>query len=160
MATYSVLPGNLLLRCFAGDEFSVLLDFDIDLTGYTLTNEIYRVDAPLLVDGQLISQTTSHGSFTLVVQSFALGQIRLSLTEGQTAALNGVYRFLVRYVAPGDVARTVINGNFEVVADLTAATGVNTDGDSVTISVSETTPSGALPVAVGAAALLGQLVWG
>ena len=160
MATYSVLPASLVLRCFAGDEFAALLDFDIDLTGYTVTNEIYRLDAATLVDGQLISEKTAHGTFTLTVLSYALGQVRLSLTEEQTAAKNGQYRFAIRWAAPGDVTRTVINGTFEVVSYLTSASGTNTDGDSISISVSSTTPSGTLPAAVGAAQLLGDLVWG
>lgn len=160
MSTFSVLPADLTLRCFAGDEFTALLDFDLDLTGYTLSNEIYRIDAPTLVNGQLISTKTSHGSFTLAVQSYALGQVRLSLTEEQTAAKNGMYRFAVRWVAPGDVTRTVLNGMFEVVHDLTTANGTGTDGDAISVSVSNTVPTGSLPVAAGSAALLGELVWG
>lgn len=160
MSTYSVLPAPLTLRCFAGDEFNALLDFDLDLTGYTLSNEIYRLDAPTLVDGQLISEKTAHGTFTLTVQSYALGQVRLSLTEEQTAAKNGQYRFAVRWVAPGTVTRTVLNGTLEVVSDLSAASGTNTDGDAIVVTVGDTVSTGALPVAVGAASLLGELVWG
>lgn len=160
MSTYSVLPANLTLRCFAGDEFNALLDFDIDLTGYAISAEIYRLGAPVLTDGQLISEKTDEGSFTVTVQSYALGQLRLSLTESQTLAKNGQYRFAVRWVAPGDVTRTVLNGTLEVVNDLSGASGTNTDGDTISVSVSNTVPSGALPVAVGSASLLGELVWG
>jgi hypothetical protein len=160
MATYSVLPAPILLRCFAGDEFGVVLDFDVDLTGYTLSNEIYRLNAPELVNGQLISTTTNHGAFTMTVNSYPLGQVRLSLTETQTAEKNGQYRFVLKWVAPGDVTRTILNGTFEVVSDLTAASGTNTDGDTINISVTDVSSSGALPVAVGAASLLADMVWG
>lgn len=160
MSTYSVLPANLTLRCFNGDEFNALLDFDIDLTGYTISTEIYRLGAPVLVNGQLVSQKNNAGSFTVTAISLAQGQVRLSLTEEETAALSGVYRFAVRWVAPGSVTRTVLNGDLDVVADLTTASGTNTDGDTIIVSVADAVSGGGAPAAVGAGPLLADLVWG
>jgi hypothetical protein len=160
VSTYSVLPANLTLRCFVGDEFNALLDFDIDLTGYAISTEIYRLGDPVLTNGQLIAPKISEGSFSVTVLSYPLGQIRLSLDETQTAAKSGLYRFAVRWIAPGDVTRTVLNGTLDVVGDLTSASGTNTDGDTILVTVGDTVSTGALPVAVGAALLLGELVWG
>jgi hypothetical protein len=160
MATFSLLPGSLTLRCFAGDEFNLTLDFDIDLTGYTFETDIYQLGASTIVDGQLVTPTTSFEEFTLTVLSYATGTIRLSLTEEQTAALAGQYRFLLRWVAPGDVTRTIVNGVFEIVSDLTLASGTGSDGNVITVAVADTVPSGGLPTGVGAASLLGELIWG
>jgi hypothetical protein len=160
MATYSLLPGSLTLRCFSGDEFAVTLDFDLDLSGYTFTTDIYQLGASTIVDGQLVTPVTSYEQFTVTVLSYTTGTLRLSLTEAQTADLAGQYRFYLRWVAPGDVTRTVLNGVFEIVDDLTLASGTGSDGNVITVAVADTVPSGGLPTGVGAASLLGELIWG
>ena len=40
MATYSSTPGRMGLAFRKGDEFSTLLDFDISLSGYTVSSVI------------------------------------------------------------------------------------------------------------------------
>lgn len=160
MATISILPASLTLRCFSGDEFKITLDFDVDLSGYTLDSDIYRFGTPTVVDGQSSTPSTSVDQFTITVLSATTGTVRLSLTETQTAALDGTYRFFVRWVAPGGVTRTVLNGAFEVAKDLSLISGTNSDGAVITVEAADTLPSGSLPVGVGAASLLGELIWG
>ena len=161
MPTYAVLPASLTLRCFKGDEFAVVVDVDTDLTGYTFATDIFRITQQTVAGGGLTSTTTSFDTFGLTVLSYPLGRLRLSLTESQTANKTGSYRFILRWVAPGDVTRTVLNGEIEFVPDLSLSSGgTSSDGSVITVSVADTLPSGSLPVATGAAALLGELVWG
>jgi len=160
MATISILPASLTLRCFSGDEFKITLDFDVNLTGYTIESDIYRLGTPTVVDGQSITPTTSIDQFTISVLSTESGTIRISLTEEQTAALNGSYRFLLRWVPPGGVTRTVLNGVFEVTKDLTLASGTNSDGAVISVEAADAVPSGSQPSTFGPNFLLGELIWG
>jgi hypothetical protein len=162
MATISQLPASVTLRKFRGDEFAVNLVFDgIDLTGYTLFNDIYRLESITDVNGFASIQGVSAGSFNLTVVSAVLGQIRLSLDETASAALSaGSYRWLLRWVAPGDVTRTIINGSLELVDDLSQASGTGSDGSVINVSASSAVPGGGIPVAAGVAGLLNDLVWG
>jgi hypothetical protein len=160
MATFSLLPGNLTLRCFSGDEFNLTLDFDVDLTGYTFDSDIYQLGVSTITNGQVVTPVTSIDEFTVTVLSYAGGLVKLSLTEAETGALSGSYRFYLRWVAPGDVTRTVLNGVLEVVTDLSLASGTGSDGAVISVGVSDTLTSGSLPTAVGAASLLGELIWG
>jgi hypothetical protein len=161
MATISQLPAGVLFRKFRGDEFAVTLDFDVDLTGYTFTNEIYRLESVALGGGVTGTQAVPYGLFTLTVVSAPLGQIRLSLDEVASEALDaGSYRWYLRWVAPGDITRTVLNGTLELVDDLLQASGTESDGQVINVSAAGVVAGGGLPVAAGAAGLLNELIWG
>jgi hypothetical protein len=169
MATISQLPAPITLRKFRGDEFAIVLDFDIDLTGYTFSNDIYRIvsatpaaSSGMGGDAGFTNITTaSVGSFDVTVLSLLQGQVRLLLTEAASDALgSGRYRWFFRWVAPGDITRTVLNGTLELVDDLSQASGVNSDGQVITVSASQVVPGGGLPVSAGVAGLLNDLVWG
>lgn len=161
MATISQLPVPITFRKFRGDEFAVVLDFDIDLTGYAITNDIYRLETVTDENGFSSLQAVSAGSFALTVLSAPLGQVRLAIDETASTALGrGSFRWLLRWVAPGDITRTVINGTLELVDDLSQASGTDSDGQVIRVSVAATVAGGGLPVAAGAAGLLNDLVWG
>ena len=87
-----------------GDEFSTLLDFDISLSGYTVSSVITSMTTGVAV----ISPLTS-------VADAAAGQVSVSLTETQTASMAaGTYSWELVWVAPGDVKRTALTGTAEV----------------------------------------------
>jgi len=115
MTTYSVLPDTLNLVFVQGDELSVLLDFDIDLTGYTFEAKIIKV---LVLEGGNVLQYEDEVSFTQTPVDLSEGTINLSLQENQTAALdlNVPYRWFMRWVAPGTITRTVLSGTVSVVS--------------------------------------------
>jgi len=104
MATYSQLPGQLSLALRRGDEFGANVDFDIDLTGYS-------------VSAAIVSALTgnSAGTMTATVTNAGAGVVNVSMTEAQTSALlPGTYAWRLEWIAPGDVKRTAMAGFVEV----------------------------------------------
>ena len=114
MATYSVQPDTLDLFFVSGDELSVLLDFDQNLTGYQFETGIYEIAQ--VVNGAVVATTPFARNFTLTPIDLSLGQFNLSLNETDTAAFNPAvtYRWFLRWVAPGVVTRTVVAGTINV----------------------------------------------
>jgi len=104
MATAEQRPGNLNIVFRAGDEFATTIDFSIDMTGYEWATEVYSV-----VNGLTVVEPT------IDVIDDGDGKINLSLTEEQTASLApGTYGVRIRWIAPGTVVRTALDGICEV----------------------------------------------
>ncbi len=98
------VPGRLDLAFRRGDEYATLLDFSVDLTGYTFAAAI---------TSRLTGATVATPTLTAV--NLANGQVNLSLTEVQTAALAaGDYAWSMTWAAPGAVTRTALAGIVEV----------------------------------------------
>jgi hypothetical protein len=105
MSTYSQLPGQLNLAFRAGDQLGTTIDFDIQLTGHTVSSQIVS-----LVTG------TAVASITASVSNPEAGVVSIAMSETATASLTpGTYRWLLTWDAPGDVRRTALNGFCEVV---------------------------------------------
>lgn len=113
MATYSVLPDTLDIVFIQGDELSIELDFDRDLTGYTFEHKIVEVTA---VSGGNVTAYADKLTFTRNELNLAEGRLNLSLQENQTStlALGGSYRWWFRWYAPGAITRTVLSGTVSV----------------------------------------------
>lgn len=106
MATVSTLPGTLNVTVKQGDELSQLVDFSVDLTGYTFTSEV-------------VSAITGATVATITVSSvnLAAGQVNISAAESVTEDLaRGSYLWRLIWVAPGSARRTALEGIFEVIA--------------------------------------------
>jgi len=104
MSTYSQLPGQLNLALRAGDELGTTIDFDIPLSGYTVSSQIVS-----LVTG------TAVASITATVSDAAAGVVSIAMSETATAAITpGTYRWRLTWDAPGDVRRTALQGFCEV----------------------------------------------
>lgn len=104
MTTVSQLPTLLNLDLQSGDEFGIEVDFSpIDLTGYTASAQVVSASY-----GQLVVTPSVN------ITNPAQGIIAMSLTEAQTSALRGTYRWSLTWVAPGDVTRQVLYGFVEV----------------------------------------------
>jgi hypothetical protein len=87
-------------------DFSALIDFDVNLTSYTVTASMTS-----LVSWSVVQ------AFTTSLSDAAAGQVSVSLTDTQTAALAaGTYGWQLDWVAPGSVQRTALSGTVEVVA--------------------------------------------
>jgi hypothetical protein len=105
MATVSTLPGTLNIAVKRGDELSQLLDFSIDLTGYTFTAEV-------------VSAITYEeiAAPTITAVNLSTGQVNLAMAETVTAAIApGSYLWRLIWTAPGTVRRTALEGVLEVV---------------------------------------------
>ena len=104
MAIASQLPGGLGVRFVRGDDWGETLDFSFNATGYSWSASIYS----LFTGANVVAPTVA-------VISATLGQVALSLTDAQTAALQaGTYGLRVTWTAPGDVVRRAAEGICEV----------------------------------------------
>lgn len=119
MATFSQLPGTLDITFVQGDEVAIALDFDRDLTGYTVTTAVY-VAAVYAAGGGGSGFVTGVGqtaaTFAISNTNLAAGQITIGLSEQQTASLSSAiaYRWYMRWVDTGQVTRTVLSGTVTV----------------------------------------------
>jgi len=103
MSTYNQTPGTLTLKMNQGDDFSSLVDFSISLVGYTVTSNI----TSLVTGNQVVP-------FTVSVVSSTAGQVNVSLSDTQTAALaRGTYGWELAWTE-GSVTRTALSGYVEV----------------------------------------------
>lgn len=109
MAEWIQIPDTLDFTFVQGDEVKVLLDFDLNLTGYTFETKVVEV---LEVVGGNVTSFDEVFSFAQTAVNLATGHINLSLDESQTSSLTlgGNYRWYMRWVAPGLVTRTVLSG--------------------------------------------------
>lgn len=102
-----------------GDELSIALDFDRDLTSYQITAPIY-VTQVFSSQGGGVGTVTGIGqiatSFVVSPVSLASGTLTINLSETQTNALLPTiqYRWYMRWVDPAQVTRTVLSGTLTV----------------------------------------------
>ena len=105
MPTFSLLPGALNLEVTRGNELGATVDFDIDLSSYTVSSNISS-----LVTGSVVTTMT-----TSLVNA-AAGQVGIAMSEAATTNLAvGTYGWCLNSVAPGSVTRTLLAGFLEVV---------------------------------------------
>jgi hypothetical protein len=103
MPTYDQSAGSLNFTFNRGDDVSALMDFSIDKPGYTVTAGI----TSLVTSAQV-------RAFTVTIVSAALGQVNVSLTDTQTAALAaGSYGWNLQWTVGNDT-RTALTGYVEV----------------------------------------------
>jgi hypothetical protein len=115
MAQFEQLPGALDLTFVQGDEVQINCDFDINITGYTVTNAVYVSSIYAAGGGGSGSVTTIGATVTNFNQSItnaSAGQMSLALPEDRSALLSpGIgYRWYLRWVDTSGVTRTVLSG--------------------------------------------------
>jgi len=104
MATASTTPGTLNLTVKRGDELGQLVDFSIDLTGYTFEAEVVSA-----ISGADV------GAITVSAVNLSAGQVNLGMSETVCDAIApGSYLWRLVWTAPGTVRRTALEGIFEV----------------------------------------------
>ena len=96
--TYEQVPETKHINCVVGDDVSIPVDFDIDLSGYTLLCSI---------GGQ---------TPTLTPVDLSAGKFNIILTKIQTTAIgvNKVHWYLGWTI--GGLERTVLAGNADFIA--------------------------------------------
>jgi hypothetical protein len=106
-STYSQLPGTMNLAFRRANDFGTVIDFD----GTTLVGFSVSASMTSLVTGATVVP------FTTSVVDASAGQVNISLTDTQTAALPaGTYGWQLDWTAPGSVQRTALSGTVEVYA--------------------------------------------
>lgn len=103
MPSYDQTPGSLNLAFNRGDDFSALVDFSIGMTGYTVSASM----TSLVTGGDVQAMTVSFASASA-------GQVNVSLTDTQTAAMaRGTYGWNMKWTE-GSGTRTALTGFVEV----------------------------------------------
>ena len=114
------MPGSLDISLTTGDEFGMLADLDIDTTSFTWTAIVYATTTSVSFVNPtgVLTQGATAATFAVTVVNAAAGQLNLSLTELQTAALNPAtsYRWYLRGVSPALVTRTYLSGTLKAYA--------------------------------------------
>ncbi|NBW09324.1 MAG: hypothetical protein EBR82_14995 [Caulobacteraceae bacterium] len=101
-SSYDQTPGNLPISFTRGDTMSALVDFSIDLTGYSFSGSLVSV----ITGSEVVPLTVS-------VVSASNGQVNVSLTPQQTAALaRGTYAWKFVWTQ-GLAVRTALTGFVE-----------------------------------------------
>jgi len=116
---FEQLPGTLDVEFIVGDEVSLSVDFDRDISNYQITAPIYRtqvfaIGAGGVSSGNDIAETV--GEWTVSITDAANGTIALGLTETDTGELsvNASYRWFLRWVDTASYTRTVLSGSLTV----------------------------------------------
>lgn len=100
------LPGQLNLALRRGDEYGTLVDFSINLTGYSFVAQVYSA----FTGATIVTPTVT-------AVDLSAGQVNVGLSELQTSALDaGTYSWRLIWTAPGNVTRTALTGFVEVMA--------------------------------------------
>jgi len=100
MADIEQIPGELNLLTTADDDFSVLLDFDVVLTGYTFVAKVEH------------GSTTT--AMTVTATDLAAGKITISLTNLQLTTIGeGKFRWYLIWTT-GTTDRRILAGTFTV----------------------------------------------
>jgi hypothetical protein len=113
------LPGELSLEFVQGDELAVALDFDRNLTGFTIETKVYVTAvfaSGLGGAGSVETVGATAATFTISPTDLTAGQITIGLTETQTALLSPsvAYRWYMRWVDTTLFTRTVLSGTVTV----------------------------------------------
>jgi hypothetical protein len=120
LSTFSQLPGDLGLTFVSGDELNVAVNLQRNVQNYQFSSYIYRSD--------LVSTGGGDGSFstigatvvqpTIGIVDASAGSMVIGLSETQTAQLipGNSYRWFLRWVAPGEITRTIVSGDVTAVA--------------------------------------------
>lgn len=120
MADVIQLPGLLNFRVVKGDEINVRLNLNTSIAGWTFASVIYAADITGAGggDGTLtnVGPTVTQPAMSVVSQT--AGTMLIGLSENQTDLLNPAsrYRWYLRAVAPGNITRTILAGDFTTVA--------------------------------------------
>lgn len=100
MTLFSQIPGGLDIEIGAGDDLSMLCDFNISLSGYTFVAKVTKGDG-------------AEVSMTVVNTDLPNGQITLSLTDSQISTLGTENQWYLAWTITG-TTRRVLAGDFMV----------------------------------------------
>lgn len=106
MAEVTQVAGVLDIKINKGDDVSILLDFDIDLTGYTFESKVDETDG-------------GNTTITVVETNLATGQITLTMTDTLSDAIDATedrppHQWYLDRTNAGN-QRRYLAGDFEVI---------------------------------------------
>lgn len=120
MADFTLLPGELNLRAVRGDEWNIAINLQRDVSNYAWESYIYQSDTITAGGGagSLSGVGTTITQPTIGISNASTGAMVIGLSEVQTKLLSPTqtYRWYLRWVAPGEITRTIISGSVTAVA--------------------------------------------
>lgn len=143
--SFNLVPGNLALNGVVGNDFSVLFDFDIDLTGYTFEAQVILQNIP----------NNNYGTFLITETNLEEGRITISLTDAQTKNIGAITntKWYLSWTIGGNT-RTVLSGNFSL-NNPWAVTNYSPTSEPQVVQIDNTTVE---VTVIGGAG--GSVVWG
>ena len=104
MADFERLPKTYDIKITQGDYFYWPLSFAFDITNYTF-------------DAHVKLSATTQFDFSIAKTDAQNGALALSLSKERTATMLGVYRYAFDMVNQAGDRRSLLIGNFEVIAN-------------------------------------------
>ena len=102
MAEITQIPAELDIEVTQGDDWSMLIDADIDLTGYTFASKVEEVDG-------------TSTDITVTETDLSAGQVTLSLTDTETDALSVInHKWYFDWTVSG-ATRRVLAGKYTII---------------------------------------------
>ena len=96
-------PATLNITISIDDDFSYLVDFDINLTGYTFAGAVVKYP-----------ENSVETAISIATTDLTNGQITISLTDAQITALGqGVHKWYLTWTVSG-LSRRVLAGDFTI----------------------------------------------
>ena len=120
MSNFDLLPGTLNLRFVKGDEVNIAVTLQRDITSYYFESYVYESTTTGTGGGleSLIGIGTTVTAPTIGITTPTTGSMVIGLSEVQTNLLTPGqdYRWYLRWVAPGEITRTILSGSVTAVA--------------------------------------------
>jgi hypothetical protein len=112
LPTLSQLPGELNVSVVVGDELNIPVSLYVDVRGFTWECFVYFIYDVTAGGGAVYQARYNVFSPTVGVVDAASGSLVIGLSEAQTSQLvpNYAYRWYLRWVATGQITRTIVSG--------------------------------------------------
>ena len=108
------------MRAVRGDEWNIAINLQRNISNYAWESYIYQSDTNTAGGGagSLSGVGTTITQPTIGIPDPTTGSLVIGLTETQTKLLSPTqtYRWYLRWIAPGEVTRTIISGSVTAVA--------------------------------------------
>ena len=103
-----------------GDEWNIAISLQRDVSSYAWESYIYQSDTTTTGGGagSLSGVGITITQPTVGISNASTGAMVIGLTETQTKLLSPTqtYRWYLRWIAPGEITRTIISGSVAAVA--------------------------------------------
>jgi hypothetical protein len=120
VSNFDLLPGTLNLRFVRGDEVNVAVNLNRDITAHAFESYVYESTITGIGGGigSLIGIGTTVTAPTIGITALTAGSMVIGLSEVQTNLLTPGqdYRWYLRWIAPGELTRTILSGSVTAVA--------------------------------------------
>jgi hypothetical protein len=115
-----LLPGQLDIIAVRGDEWNIAISLQRDVSNFAWESYIYRSEVTTEGGGagSLAGVGTTVTQPTIGIPNPSTGSMVIGLSENQTILLSPTqtYRWYLRWIAPGQITRTIISGSVTAVA--------------------------------------------